>query len=77
MIRGINSKDEQGNDSIIATIARFWGNGVARLLWSEIAEMSLVAVVLPWSSCRYYTVITLLVFWVNSSNHYNKDNVAA
>ena len=35
----------------------------------------LVAVVLPWSSCRYYTVITLLVFWVNSSNHYNnKDN---
>ena len=48
---------------------------VERLLWSEIAETSLVAVVLPWSPCRYYTVITLLIFWVNSSNHYNdKDN---
>ena len=32
-----------------------------RYCWDE-----LVAVELPWSSCRYYTVINLLVFWVNS-----------
>jgi len=52
---------------------------VAHLIWSEIAETSLVAVVSPWSLCRYYTVITEAAVWVNypkyfTHTHYNRGD---
>ena len=42
--------------------------------WSVDIESLSVASSSSWSSCRYYIVITLLVFWVKSSNHYNTKN---
>jgi len=42
--------------------------------WSVDIESLSVASSSSWLSCRYYIVITLLVFWVNSSNHYNTKN---